>query len=35
LVKDYERYVSTLADLHVVAFTCIMLKQAAQLAAGP
>jgi transposase len=35
LVKDYERYASTLADLHLVAFTCIMLKQAAQLAAGP
>jgi transposase len=35
LVKDYERYASTLADLHVVAFTCIMLKQAAQLTAGP
>jgi transposase len=35
LVKDYERYASTLADLHLVAFTCIMLKQVAQLAAGP
>ena len=35
LVKDYERYASTLADLHLVAFVCIMLKQAAQLAAGP
>ena len=35
LVKDYERYASTLADLHLVAFACIMLKQAAQLAAGP
>jgi hypothetical protein len=35
LVKEYERYASTLADLHLVAFTCIMLKQAAQLAAGP
>jgi hypothetical protein len=34
-VKDYERYASTLADLHLVAFACIMLKQAAQLAAGP
>ncbi|MHB0732428.1 transposase, partial [Roseomonas mucosa] len=32
LVKDYERYASTLADLHLVAFACIMLKQAAQLA---
>jgi transposase len=35
LVKDYERYASTLADLHLVAFTCIMLKQAAQLPVGP
>lgn len=35
LVKDYERYASTLADLHLIAFTCIMLKQAAQLSAGP
>jgi transposase len=35
LVKDYERYASTLADLHLVAFTCIMLSQAARLAAGP
>lgn len=35
LVRDYERYASTLADLHLVAFACIMLKQAAQLAAGP
>ena len=33
LVKDYERYPSTLADLHIVAFVCLMLKQAAQLAA--
>ena len=32
LVKDYERYASTLADLHLVAFVCIMLKQAALLA---
>nr|WP_015061109.1 transposase [Pseudomonas sp. K-62]BAM13945.1 transposase [Pseudomonas sp. K-62] len=29
LVKDYERYASTLADLHLVAFVCLMLKQAA------
>jgi transposase len=29
LVKDYERCASTLADLHVVAFVCLMLKQAA------
>lgn len=35
LVKDYERYASTLADLHVVAFACLMLRQAAQLVAGP
>ena len=35
LVKDYERCASTLADLHIVAFACIMLKQLAQLAAVP
>jgi hypothetical protein len=35
LVTDYERYASTLADLHLVAFTCIMLEQAVQLAAPP
>ncbi|MCJ2104447.1 IS5 family transposase [Methylobacterium sp. E-041] len=34
LVKDYERYPSTLADLHIVAFVCLMLKQAARLAAS-
>jgi transposase len=34
LVKDYERYDTTLAGLHVVAFACFMLKQAALLAAG-
>ena len=34
LVKDYERYASTLADLHIVAFVCLMLKQAARLAAS-
>jgi transposase len=34
LVKDYERYPSTLPDLHIVAFVCLMLKQAAQLAAS-
>ena len=34
LVKDYERYASTLADLHIVAFVCLMLRQAAQLATG-
>jgi transposase len=32
LVKDYERYDTTLAGLHVVAFVCFMLKQAAILA---
>jgi transposase len=31
LVKDYERYASTLAGFHVVAFACLMLKQAADL----
>jgi transposase len=34
LVKDYERYANTLAGLHVVAFACFMLRQAATLAAG-
>ena len=34
LVKDYERYASTLADLHVIAFACLMLRKAVQLAAG-
>jgi transposase len=34
LVKDYERYASTLAGLHIVAFVCFMLKQAALLAAS-
>ena len=34
LVKDYGRYPSTLADLHILAFVCLMLKQAAQLASG-
>ncbi|MFZ1425495.1 MAG: hypothetical protein WAS21_01850, partial [Geminicoccaceae bacterium] len=34
LVKDYERYASTLADLHVIAFACFMLRKVAQLAAG-
>ena len=35
LVKDYERYADTLADMHRIAFVCLMLKQAAQLMAGP
>lgn len=34
LVKDYERYATTLAGLHLVAFACIMMKQAAILAAN-
>jgi transposase len=29
LVKDYERYASTLAGMHVVAFVCVMLARAA------
>jgi transposase len=35
LVKDYERCAATLADLHLVAFACIMLKQAAHLVHSP
>jgi transposase len=31
LVKDYERYASTLAGLHLVAFVCLMLRQTARL----
>ena len=34
LVKDYERYAETLAGLHVVAFACLMMKQAAAIATG-
>lgn len=34
LVKDYERYAATLAGLHIVAFACFMMKQAALLAAS-
>lgn len=34
LVKDYERYTETLAGLHVVVFACLMMKQAAERAAG-
>ena len=34
LVKNYERYPSTLTDFHIVAFVCLMLKQAAQRAAS-
>jgi transposase len=35
LPKVYERYAGTLADLHLIAFACLMLQQATQLAAGP
>jgi transposase len=35
LVKDYERCAATLADLHLIAFVCIMLKNVAKLAVGP
>lgn len=31
LVKDYERYATTLADMHHIAFVCLMLRHAAQL----
>ncbi|MFD0934056.1 IS5/IS1182 family transposase, partial [Methylobacterium trifolii] len=31
LVKDYEGYASTLVGLHMVAFTCLMLRQVGQL----
>ena len=34
LVKDYERYASTLAGFHIVAFVCLMLKQAERLMTG-
>ena len=34
LVKDYERYATTLAGFHVVAFVCLMLKRAADLMLG-
>jgi transposase len=34
LVRDYERYASTLAGWHLVAFVCLMLKRAALLAVG-
>src|SRR5579863_10773727 len=34
LVKDYERYASTLAGFHTVAFVCFMLKNAAIFAAS-
>jgi transposase len=34
LVKDYERYATTLASLHIVAFACLKLRQAAAIAAN-
>jgi hypothetical protein len=34
LVRDYERYASTLEGFHLVAFVCLMLKKATLLAAG-
>jgi transposase len=34
LVKDYEGYSSTLAGLHMVAFVCLMLRQAERLLTG-
>ncbi len=34
LVKDYGRYAETLAGLHVVAFACLMMKQAVAIATG-
>jgi transposase len=34
LVRDYERYTSTLAGFHLIAFVCLMLKKAALLARG-
>ena len=35
LIKDHEGHASTLASLHLVAFACLMLRQAAQLTEGP
>jgi transposase len=35
LVKDYERCAQTLADIHLIAFVCIMLRNAAKIAASP
>ena len=35
LARDYEHYADTLAGMHRIAFVCLMLKQAAQLLAGP
>ena len=33
-VKDYESPGQTLADLHLIAFICLMLQTAAKVAAG-
>ena len=35
LVKDYERCAQTLADLHLIAFVCIMLKNVLNLGFDP
>src|SRR3954447_24540883 len=35
LVRDYERYVSTLGGFHLIAFVCLMLKKLALLTRGP
>ena len=35
LARDYERCVSPLADSHLIAFVCIMLKNAARLTQVP
>jgi hypothetical protein len=34
LVRDYERYTSTLAGFHIIAFVCLMLRKLALLARG-
>jgi len=34
LARDYERYASTLAGLHLAAFVGLMLKQAALVVVG-
>lgn len=34
LVRDYERYASTLAGLHLAAFVCLTLKQVVALING-
>src|SRR3954465_9430000 len=35
LVRDYERYASTVGGFHLIAFVCLMLKKLALLARGP